>query len=434
VAALFAVGLIASKGLYRARTCSVRAAELAALWRVATVLMVAELADDRLFGIRSSLNVIMLRGFLTLALLVLFRSGYRQVLRSARRRGRFGRSVVIVGTNEHAVGLHRTLSEHPEDGFHSCGLVGERRALGGNREVPWLGEAEATLDVVRATGSTGVIVVGGALEKGDLNLLVRGLLKAKVHVQMSSGLEGIASHRLRTSSLGKESLLYLEPASLTPCQLSLKRMLDVVLASVLLLVSLPFILVSAVAIKLESGGPVFFKQERVGRQGKRFTIYKLRTMVPGAHDQLAQLTAHNVRSGPLFKMERDPRITRVGRFLRGSSIDELPQLLNVLLGAMSLVGPRPALPEEVAQFDSRLLARLDVQPGLTGLWQVEARDDPDFSKYQSLDLYYVENWAVMLDLTILLCTMKVVIGRAARTVHRPAATKSNRPVPAVVLS
>jgi lipopolysaccharide/colanic/teichoic acid biosynthesis glycosyltransferase len=172
-------------------------------------------------------------------------------------------------------------------------------------------------------------------------------------------------------------------------------------------------------IKVEDRGPLFFKQVRIGRHGRPFTVYKFRTMVVNAEDRLKELQKENERAGPLFKMTRDPRITRVGKFLRDSSLDELPQLLNVLRGEMSLVGPRPALPAEVAQFDPELRDRLKVKPGLTGLWQVEARDNPSFDAYRRLDLYYVENWSVSLDLIILLATVEHVTARLVSSLfHR----------------
>ena len=170
-------------------------------------------------------------------------------------------------------------------------------------------------------------------------------------------------------------------------------------------------LVIAALIKLNDRGPVLFKQTRVGTDGNLFKVYKFRTMVVDAEARLAALVASNERSGPLFKMDRDPRVTRVGRFLRASSLDELPQILNVLKGDMSLVGPRPALPSEVAAFDEELRDRTKVKPGITGLWQIEARDNPSFSAYRRLDLYYVENWSVSLDIVILFATIEHVITR-----------------------
>lgn len=201
-------------------------------------------------------------------------------------------------------------------------------------------------------------------------------------------------------------------------QRAMKRTVDVALGSAMLLLSLPVVAMAATAVKVSDGGPVFYRQSRVGRDGRHFTILKLRTMVVGADRMIIDLRARNQRQGPLFKLARDPRVTPVGRFLRVASIDELPQLLNVLRGHMSLVGPRPALPEEVEWFDDGLHARHDVRPGITGLWQIAARDHPSFTLYRNLDLYYVRNWGIVLDTAVLAVTVQVVVQRLLRAMRR----------------
>jgi lipopolysaccharide/colanic/teichoic acid biosynthesis glycosyltransferase len=188
--------------------------------------------------------------------------------------------------------------------------------------------------------------------------------------------------------------------------------LDVVLSTILLVVTAPVFAVAALMIKLEDRGPVFFRQQRVGRQGELFTMIKLRTMIPDAEKVRDALAQDNERAGgPLFKLDRDPRRTRIGRLLEAASIDELPNLFNVLRGEMSLVGPRPALASEVAEFDEDLMARQSVPPGITGLWQVEARDNPSFYAYKRLDIFYVENWSLTLDIAIIVATAKSVLFR-----------------------
>ena len=174
------------------------------------------------------------------------------------------------------------------------------------------------------------------------------------------------------------------------------------------------------AVKFTDRGPVLFGQTRVGRDGELIKVWKFRSMVVNAEAKLAALMAEqgNERSGPLFKLEKDPRVTRIGRFIRATSLDELPQLFNVIKGEMSIVGPRPALPAEVAQFDDRLLDRLQMPPGITGLWQVEARDNPHFGAYRRLDLFYVDNWSLNLDLVIMVATVEQVLSKAVRTLFR----------------
>ncbi|HEY4332855.1 MAG TPA: sugar transferase [Ilumatobacteraceae bacterium] len=195
-----------------------------------------------------------------------------------------------------------------------------------------------------------------------------------------------------------------------------KRALDVVVGTTFLVASSPVLAAVAIAIKLDDHGPVIFRQTRVGRHGVPFELLKFRTMVVGAEDRRDELQLDNERDGPLFKINADPRITRVGRLLRETNLDELPQLLNVLAGTMSIVGPRPALPIEVADFPAVLRAREQVRPGITGPWQLQAGTDPSFAAYQRLDLEYVENWTVRMDLRLIAATIKQATSRLlART-------------------
>jgi exopolysaccharide biosynthesis polyprenyl glycosylphosphotransferase len=188
-----------------------------------------------------------------------------------------------------------------------------------------------------------------------------------------------------------------------------KRVLDISVASLGLVLGAPIMLGIAGAIRLGSEGSILYKAKRIGRKGRAFPCYKFRTMVQNADTLKAELEHMNERDGVLFKIKEDPRITRVGKFLRKYSLDELPQLYNVLKGDMSLVGPRPPMAAEVEQYDIAHLRRLNVLPGITGLWQVEARQDPSFDSYISLDTAYVENWNLMMDLRILARTVGVVL-------------------------
>jgi lipopolysaccharide/colanic/teichoic acid biosynthesis glycosyltransferase len=182
----------------------------------------------------------------------------------------------------------------------------------------------------------------------------------------------------------------------------------------MLLLALPIIGIAALAVKIHSRGPAFFRQRRIGLRGRAFTIWKLRTMIVDAEQKLTEMVEGNGTDELLFKLREDPRVTRVGRFLRRSSIDELPQLLNVVMGQMSLVGPRPPLPDEVARYDEMLGRRLLVKPGITGLWQVSGRAELGVDEYVRHDLLYVQNWSFALDLYILAKTVPAVIsGRGA---------------------
>uniref|UniRef100_UPI0039E90F1F sugar transferase n=1 Tax=Clostridium perfringens TaxID=1502 RepID=UPI0039E90F1F len=192
--------------------------------------------------------------------------------------------------------------------------------------------------------------------------------------------------------------------------LFVKRLIDI-LASTLGLIALsPIFLIISIAIKLDSKGPIFFSQERVGFKGKTFKMYKFRSMVSNAEELKCNLMAQNEMSGPMFKMKHDPRITKVGKFIRKTSMDELPQLLNVLMGQMSLVGPRPSLPKEVAKFEPWMLKRLEVKPGLTCYWQVMGRNDIDFEEWMKLDIKYIYDRNIFLDIKLIFKTFFVLFG------------------------
>jgi exopolysaccharide biosynthesis polyprenyl glycosylphosphotransferase len=197
-------------------------------------------------------------------------------------------------------------------------------------------------------------------------------------------------------------------------ELAFKRMLDLAVSMLILVLTAPVLLIAALAIRLSSPGSVLFKQERIGLNGRIFTLYKFRTMIEDAHERRGEVTHLNEMTGPVFKAKDDPRVTSVGRWLRKFSLDEIPQLWNVLKGDMSLVGPRPPIPEEVASYHRWHRRRLSMKPGLTCLWQVSGRNNVDFDRWMQLDLQYIDNWSPSLDLKILLRTIPAVLsGRGA---------------------
>jgi exopolysaccharide biosynthesis polyprenyl glycosylphosphotransferase len=209
--------------------------------------------------------------------------------------------------------------------------------------------------------------------------------------------------------LGRFPVMYLEPFHQSGWRSWAKRLFDLVASfAALVVLALPLATLSLL-IRVDSRGPVFYRQRRVGKNGRLFDVVKFRTMVPNAHALRAELAALNEADGPLFKIKNDPRITRIGRFLRKTSLDELPQLWNVLRGEMSLVGPRPALPEEAELWAPELRDRLRVQPGITGMWQVSGRSNTSFDEYSRLDLYYVDNWSLIADLSIMAKTVPSVL-------------------------
>nr|WP_308779719.1 sugar transferase [uncultured Clostridium sp.] len=189
-----------------------------------------------------------------------------------------------------------------------------------------------------------------------------------------------------------------------------KKIIDFSLSAVALVILSPLLLIVAILIKLESNGPVIFSQKRVGLNGKEFKMYKFRSMVVNAEELKEKLAKQNEMSGPMFKMKDDPRVTKIGKFIRKTSIDELPQLINILKGDMSLVGPRPSLPKEVAEFEPWMLERLNVKPGLTCYWQVSGRNNIDFIEWMKLDLKYVKDRSFLLDLKLIIKTFSVLFG------------------------
>ncbi|WP_299538492.1 sugar transferase [uncultured Streptomyces sp.] len=266
-----------------------------------------------------------------------------------------------------------------------------------------------------AQGAELVLVAPGAELTGDrLRRLGWGLHDAGLAWCVLSDLPGVAAERIRPASVAGLTLLHVSPPLRRGLQASLKSLLDRAGAGVGLLLLAPLMVAVGIGIRATSRGPVFHRQTRQGQHDRPFTMWKFRTMVQDAEARKAELITANEVDGPLFKMRRDPRITRIGRALRRTSIDELPQLFNVLLGDMSLVGPRPPLPEEAAAYDERERRRLAVKPGLTGLWQVSGRSDLSWQESVSLDLWYVDNWTVSTDMGLIARTLRAVTdGRGA---------------------
>jgi exopolysaccharide biosynthesis polyprenyl glycosylphosphotransferase len=398
--------------LYLSRISSIRSAELSRVIRSMILTGLIVLAVNQILNIEGSVRIIVPGVVLASAFVMVGRSAYRAWLTAQRRNGRFLRDVMLVGANDETRDLLDLIGDHPETGYRVVGVLGDRdQAMAHGLGHLWCGAVNEAADALDGRRVRGVIIATTALGPGELNDTVRDLQEHRMHIQLSNGMRGVDFRRLTAAPIAYEPIFYLEPAVLSRGQLVLKRAIDLALGTVALIVTAPVMLVIALAVKLQDGGPILFRQLRVGRDGERFMVLKFRTMVVDAEARLAALRAENERSGPLFKMDRDPRITRLGHFMRNSSLDELPQLLNVMAGQMSLVGPRPALPAEVALFDDALLNRTKVPPGITGLWQVEARDNPSFSAYRRLDLFYVENWSVSLDLVIMIATLEQVAAK-----------------------
>ncbi len=341
-------------------------------------------------------------------------STHRCVVRASRRSWSNARviskNLAILGTNQLSYALSKQLSKNPQLQFNFLGFL----EFPGCRFSPELLPSQvlgniSELQTIKSKHFVEAIVIAEFYPYDNTLDLVRSATEIGIDVLSIAGYYDELS--------GNPSVDYLGVFPVSPlfCHTShnlglfFKRLLDIAISLAgLLIAALPMVLI-AVVIKLDSGGSALYISERIGRWGKPFKCFKFRTMTLDAEALKKDLIARNERDGILFKLRNDPRVTRVGRFLRKYSLDEVPQLFNVLRGEMSLVGPRPSIPPEVAQFAPEHLYRLTVLPGLTGLWQVKARQDSSFGKYISLDMTYVKNWSLWLDLKILFWTVDVVL-------------------------
>jgi exopolysaccharide biosynthesis polyprenyl glycosylphosphotransferase len=348
-------------------------------------------------------------------LMIMLRWRFRRWLKNKRADGHYLQTVLLVGTNEDAVTMWQMLSDEPELGYRVGGVVGKQTQVAPWQRIPSRSDLADIPQLADEVGAEGVILVSSAVTTAETAVAVGGSLACGLHVQFWPGLTGLHSSRIRIAPVSGMPLLYIEPHTPPAWHHAAKRAIDIATAAVLLPLSAPVLLLVASAIRILDGGPVLYRHAVIGRYGVHTEVLKFRTMVPNAAAMTDDLTEMNERKGgPLFKASNDPRVTRIGRILRDTSLDELPQLWDVLTGRMSLVGPRFAMPKEAAQFDEELQRRTVMRPGITGLWQTEARDNPSFSAYRRLDLLYVDNWSLGLDLVILVNTAHAVSARAVR--------------------
>jgi exopolysaccharide biosynthesis polyprenyl glycosylphosphotransferase len=351
------------------------------------------------------------RGYVVLALplatllTLLGRYAARKWLHRRRTQGAYLHRVVVVGAEHAVVDLVSRLRHDSQSGMQvvgACLSSGDGALLVG-LGVPLLGNVDGAAGAVLSSGADTVAVAGGAgVDPTRLRRLSWELEGTDTDLVVSPGLIEVAGPRLHIRPVSGLPLLHVEEPQFTGVRRVLKGAFDRVAAAFALALASPLILGIAVAVRLSSPGPVIFRQTRTGCHGREFTLLKFRSMYQDAEQRRAELQHRNERAeGLLFKMRNDPRVTPVGRWLRRFSLDELPQLVNVLLGHMSLVGPRPPLPAEVALYEDDVRRRLLVKPGLTGLWQVSGRSELTWEESVRLDLRYVENWSFALDLTIL---------------------------------
>ena len=358
------------------------------------------------------------RGFFLLAFLIgmptliLGRWLLRRALHSARRRGSLRQRAVIAGTRAHVDEVAAILRRESWLGYEVVGALTPEYDLSEETDagIPVLGNADDVPASMRTAGAEVIFFAGGAVgSSNQFRKTLWELERDNVSVIVAPSVTDISSERMTVRPVGGLPLIHVDAPTWSDATRWGKRTFDILGSAFLLLVFTPLLVFAAMRIKLHDRGPVLFRQTRIGRDGEQFECLKFRTMCVDAEERLAELYAATDHHEGLFKMENDPRITGPGRWLRRFSIDELPQLLNVLKGDMSLVGPRPPLPIEAAAYDLDTTRRLHVRPGMTGLWQVSGRSDLTWDETIRLDLYYVDNWSMLQDLVILTRTVGAVV-------------------------
>jgi exopolysaccharide biosynthesis polyprenyl glycosylphosphotransferase len=343
------------------------------------------------------------------ATLIVTRFALRKRLHRKRARGQCLRRVIVVG---HELAIMAITRQLRRERFHGLDVIGACVPANSDGQVglPVYGAFDEVPEAVRLSGADTVIVLScPELDGHRLRRMAWRLEGDDVDLIVASALLDVAGDRTTLRPVDGLPMLHVEHPRLSGGSRIIKEFVDRAGAALLIALLSPLFLAIAWRVRCDSAGPALFRQVRVGRNGREFRIVKFRTMYTDAEAQLAALRDLNENDGILFKMRDDPRVTRVGRTLRRFSLDELPQLFNVVLGQMSLVGPRPPLPAEVAMYHDDVLRRLAVKPGMTGLWQVSGRSDLPWEEAVRLDLRYVENWSLSLDLMILLRTLTAVV-------------------------
>ncbi len=331
-------------------------------------------------------------------------------LRMARRVGRNTRNVLIVGSGPRAAEVERLIARHPEWGLRLVGFVDDSdRAISPALSQQRIFKLVEMPSVLRDQVIDEVIIACPRSMLGALQPVVAACGSAGLPFTMLADVFGDYLPPPRVTHFGSLAALRFASVHHSSTALAMKRAMDVVGAGVGLILTSPLMLAAGLAIRLTSPGPIFFRQVRCGVYGRRFSMFKLRTMCEDAEDRLEALRHMNEMDGPVFKVQDDPRVTRVGRILRRYSLDELPQLWNVLKGDMSLVGPRPPVPHEVAQYETFERRRLSMRPGITCLWQVSGRNRVGFDQWVKLDVEYIDSWSIAKDVRILLKTIPAVL-------------------------
>ena len=410
--------LLLSSGRYRSHRTVPLLDEALAIIRVCvlgaalfTLSLYVGRFDEQLLGDRISRFWVLLFAVFSCLFLLTEKLAIRLTSRYVRFRGLNYRTVLIVGTNETALEIAESIQSHRFWGFRVLGFVGNGPPPGDSwrNRFAVLGDLDDIPRIVEQHVVDDVIFAVNRRDLDSLEDLFLSLQEQGIRTRFAMNLFPNARARMELEELDGMPLLSFSTTPTGVLQLMGKRALDVAVSALILALAAPIVLAIALVIKLTSGGNVLFRQTRCGLNGRSFTLYKFRTMVEDAEERRRELLHLNEMNGPVFKLRSDPRVTAFGRFLRKFSLDELPQLWNVLRGDMSLVGPRPPIPEEVARYQRWQRRRLAMKPGLTCLWQISGRNNLDFDRWIELDLQYIDSWTPLLDLKILLKTIPVVL-------------------------
>jgi exopolysaccharide biosynthesis polyprenyl glycosylphosphotransferase len=408
--------VLALEGVYQHRRSRSWLDEVYAVFSGTATGIVIMMAVTYVIQFYHSRFIFLLAGAVIVILLSLERGALRVVQAELRRRGYGVRRVIIVGAGEVGRSVMRSIVARPELGYRVVGFVDDHPDKGHTDigRFQALGSLENLPHVVSREAVDEVIVTLPWMYHRKILSIVRQCERQDVPARIVPDLFQLALNRVDMEDLGGIPLLSVREIRVSGRLRAFKRAIDFATALVCLIAATPVMLLVALAIRLDSPGPIIFSQARIGKEGRSFTCYKFRTMCPDAEKEKEKLADLNEAQGPLFKIKNDPRLTRAGRVLRRLSLDELPQLYNVLKGDMSLVGPRPSLPEEVSEYVEWHKKRLETRPGLTGLWQVSGRSNLTFDEMCLLDIYYIENWSPALDAKIFLRTIpKVLLGDGA---------------------
>jgi len=376
---------------------------------IGTLLLLALLFMYR--GFWFSRGVLLYSMILCSMLMIFSRFILSSVQRELYKRGIGVRRTLIVGAGEIGQGLANKMITEKEIGYKAVAFLDDDPQQQGKR-YNGIAVIDSTVNVkkkIREMNIDEVIVATSRLPQQKVLDIITECESEGVEFKLVPGILEIIASRVSADDIGGVPLLSIKEIGLKGFNAALKRLTDVSISLLVLFLLSPILLIVIMAIEIESRGPIFFKQQRVGKVGKIFTLYKFRSMVPDAEKMFESVVAQKGGDIIRFKAKDDPRITRVGRILRKLSIDEIPQLMNVLMGHMSLVGPRPPVPLEVERYTSWHKKRLRVRPGLTGLWQVSGRSELPFEDMVRLDIYYIENWSLWMDFRIILRTIPTVL-------------------------